>query len=65
MGYYRDQLDKLRDSEYSKKVVFTDGYGNKTNYMNLTKESIPVFIQYLGDELNRLVELDSVEQEIR
>lgn len=61
MSYYKKQLDKLTNSEYYKTVVFTDGDGNKTNYMNLNKESIPVFIEYLENEYNRLVELDNVE----
>ena len=63
MSYYKDQLNKLTNSEYYKTVVFTDGDGNKTNYMNLNKESIPIFIKYLNRELDGLIALDVLQYE--
>ena len=52
--YYRDQLNRLKNSEYCKSILLNDNDGNITNYLNLNSESIPELIKFLNKELKRL-----------
>lgn len=71
--YYKNQLSRLKNSEYNKTVQFSDGQGNKTNNMDLNAESIDQIIAYLKKEKERLTNgealtvatlLDELGQEI-
>lgn len=53
MNYYKNQLDKIKDTEYFKTIIITDGEGNKTKNVSLNTESIPILIKYLDLELEK------------
>lgn len=44
--YYQNQLKKLQNTEYGYSLVIYDGEGNKTNQMNLNRESIQALIMF-------------------
>lgn len=44
--YYQNQLKKLQKTEYGYSLVIYDGEGNKTNQMNLNRESIQALIMF-------------------
>lgn len=52
--YYKDQLNKLVNSEWFKSLKIFDGSGNSTHQMNLNTESIPILIEFLKKEQKRL-----------
>ena len=54
-NYYKEELSKLKRSEYFTTIQFRDNQGNYTKNMNLNKDSIPVFINYLQEELNSMI----------
>lgn len=54
MSYYKKELETLKNSEYFKTVILSDGIGNKTRNLNLNAESIPEVIEFLKKELKRL-----------
>jgi len=53
-NYYKDQLNRLRESEFYKTVQFSDGIGNKTNTLSLSPDSIPILLKFLENELKSL-----------
>lgn len=54
MNYYKNQLNRLKDSEYYKTIIISDSIGNKTNNMDINKESIKELINFLKKELKSL-----------
>jgi len=57
-NYYKSELNRLKDStENYKAVMFNDGKGERTHYLNLNQESIPIIIKSLEKELKRLKKL--------
>ncbi len=44
--YYKRQIDKLQKTEYGYSLVIYDGEGNKTNQMNLNRESLQALIMF-------------------
>jgi hypothetical protein len=52
--YHREQLIKLKKSEYFKSIKVFDGEGNSTKQLALNVESIPVIIKFLEKELKQL-----------
>ena len=53
MSYYKNELNRLKDSEYFKSVKLFDGNGENTKQMDLNSESIPVLIEFLQKELKK------------
>lgn len=53
--YYTDELKILSpDDTYSQSIVIHDGQGNKTKFLSLNRDSIPILIEFLDNELKRL-----------
>lgn len=48
-NYYKSELNKIKiDSEYSPKLQINDGStGAKTNWLSITRETLPVLIEWL------------------
>ena len=57
-NYYQEELSKLVESG-PKHVTLGDDFPNKTDFLNLNIESIPVLIEFLTKELTRLQSLDT------
>lgn len=56
--YYQLELSKLEENaSYAYKIQCSDGFGTKTNHMNLNSESIPVIIAWLKDIQKTLKEV--------
>lgn len=55
MTYYKNQLNKLIDTDYYKTIAISDGIGNKTNYMILNLESLDDIISFLISEKRKLI----------
>ena len=53
-NYYESQLKNLENGEYFKSIKVFDGNGNSTKQLDLNKESIPVIIEFLTQELVKL-----------
>lgn len=48
ISYYEAQLKKIKlNTEFSPMIQITDGKGNKTHHMNITKESAETIIVWL------------------
>lgn len=54
MNYYKEELKKLKDSEYFKNLIVSDDQGSKTKTLSINLESIPVLIEFLKKEQKRL-----------
>lgn len=56
--YYENELKKLTpDNEYFQNLIISDSQGNKTKTLSLNIESIPVIMEYLSKEMQRLQDL--------
>lgn len=61
-SYYKNELKRLvTDNEYNQSVIISDSQGNKTKTLSLNVESIPVIMEYLSKELQRLQDLQDDE----
>ena len=48
-NYYRDELSKLKETEYYPTIQIRDGNGNNTKWLALNEESIPIIMDYLSE----------------
>lgn len=51
--YYQDELDKIR-KDLSIVVKFTDNQNNSTKFMNINKDNIDTFINFLQEVKNKM-----------
>ncbi len=54
MNYYKNELGILKDSEYNKNIIVSDGLGNKTKTLGVNLESIDELIKFLKNEKRKL-----------
>ena len=57
MNYYKNQLDRLTETEFFKSLKVYNGDGKNTNQMGINLESIPVLIDFLKTEEKRLKQI--------
>lgn len=48
-NYYREEVNKLEDTEYPPTLQIRDSKGNQTKWLSLNEESIPEIMDYLSN----------------